>query len=191
MFIVLARSQPKRSNIKKLLNEWHWQMLSILKGLHSLWWAEQWEGVRTGTGSWVGPMLSRARTAETTRAEAGSTRPLLGLGFLMSKACWGKEMKSVCTLRAVPYAITQNLQRIDKMQRAKKKNWLAGTQLRDSCAQNRKDMMADSLLHLEKTMHNCYHKRAVSASILPVMFKNGCPTGIQQLAYLQQQACRD
>lgn len=74
---------------------------------------------------------------------------------------------------------------------SKKKNWLAGTQLRDSCAQNRKDMMADSLLHLEKTMHNCYHKRAVSASILPVMFKNGCPTGIQQLAYLQQQACRD
>lgn len=99
-------------------------------------------------------------------------------------------MKSVCTLRAVPYAITQNLQRIDKMLR-EKKNWLAGTQLRDSCAQNRKDMMADSLLHLEKTMHKCYHKRAVPASILPVMFENGCPTGIQQLAYLQQQACRD
>lgn len=75
--------------------------------------------------------------------------------------------------------------------REQKKNWLASTQLRDNCAQNRKDMMADSLLHLEKTMHNCYHKRAAPASILPVMFKNGCPTGIQQLAYLQQQACRD
>lgn len=190
MFIVLARSQPKRSNIKKLLNEWHWQMLSIMKGLHSLWWAEQWEGVRTGTGSWVGPMLSRARTAETTRAEAGSTRPLLGLGFLMSKACWGKEMKSVCTQSCSlchypkPPKNRQNAE-------SKKKNWLAGTQLRDSCAQNRKDMMADSLLHLEKTMHNCYHKWAVPASILPVMFKNGCPTGIQQLAYLRQQACRD
>lgn len=115
--------------------------------------------------------------------------------FWDSAFWWAKPVEerrwSLSAHRAVPYAITQNLRRIDKMQRAKKKNWLAGTQLRDSCAQNRKDMMADSLLHLEKTMHNCYHKWAVPASILPVMFKNGCPTGIQQLAYLRQQACRD
>lgn len=72
----------KRSDIKKLLNEWHWQMLSILAGVGLTRLAEGWVG-------W-----GRKQTAERARCspEPEQLRPLaagaLGLLRMEVKSCF-------------------------------------------------------------------------------------------------------
>ena len=108
---------------------------------------------RTGTDSWVGAMLSRAWTAETRRAGAGG-----GESSLWDSAFffwWGKpveEKRWSLSAHSEPFLKLSgshypNLRRLDTKSWAQK-NWLTGTQLIDSCAQNR-----TIALYLEQTMH--------------------------------------
>lgn len=165
---LFAHSYLKRSNIKKLLNDWHWQMLSVLAGLCCRWLAAGWgdqDGKRQLSGpdalwslnSWdrEGPGRHQS-VASGTRLYDGESPLKRGDGV-----CQHTQSRSLSWVEA----ITQISTELTKCSEQKSKVPLTGTQLTDSCAEDTRRTagvcVRGNIWRKQCTTVAHYHKQAV------------------------------
>ena len=148
VFSVLAHSRLKRSNIRNLLNEWHWQMLSILVGVILPVVSRGAGGSgREQTAEWArcSPEPEQLRPGgpvQSGRRAASGARLFDEFGLLRERG-WGLSAHSELFLK-LSGSHYPNLRRVDKKLSAEKPVY-TGTQLIDSCAQNRRGTTGGSV----------------------------------------------